>query len=166
MKIRIWKNIWVTVIITLCMQTMFVFLCLANEKGSPGKAIELRGKIINLKKASKYINTESYLQILLIPDNGGVSFETDNKGRTVYPSNLPKISFSKDGTFSFTVKNIKPGKYVIVGQKLNPYGLDSGLKPILSHLNNKAFIIIQHPDDTGGKNVLNFGDVFLPVPEN
>jgi hypothetical protein len=126
----------------------------------------LRGKIVNLKKASKYINDESYLQLLFVPDNAGVSFETDNKGRTIYPSDLPKTSFSKNGAFSFKMKITKSGKYVIVVQKLNPYGLDSGLKPILSYLKNKEFIIIQHPEDTSGKNAFNLGDVFLPVPEN
>ena len=167
MKTMVQGDIFVlSVIIALCMQIIFCGLCLASEKEGAGTVIELRGTIVNLKEASKYINAESYLQLLFVPENDGISFETDENGRTVYPSTLPKSSFSKNGTFCLKVKNIKPGKYVIVGQKLNPYAFGSGVKPILSSVSNKKPVIIQHPKNTKNKNIVNFGYVFLPIPEN
>jgi hypothetical protein len=167
-------SIWGFVAIVLYAQTIFSGLGIASEKKEAGTVIELRGKIVNLNKASKYITAESYLQLLFIPDNGSVSFETDDKGRTVYPSNLPRIHFPQDGNFNLPIYHAifehmtefaKPGKYVIVGQNLNPYGLDSQLKPILSYLANKTLIII-HWKDIENRKVLNLGDVILPVPRN
>jgi hypothetical protein len=127
-----------------------------------------KGKITNLIDAKKYLNKESYLQLLSVPQDGGVPFETDMHGRTVYTSDLPSIDIPVDGNFSLKVKvsDLKQGKYVIVGQKLNPYGLGSGVTPILSLESSKKLIIIEHPKDTKNKRLLDFGDVIIPIPKN
>ena len=48
--------------------------------------------------------------------------------------------------------------------KMEPYGLGSRAKSFLSYMNNGKVIVIQHPKDTKDREVLNFGDVLMPVP--
>ncbi len=151
------------IIATVCIYSISAGLCFAGEKDGVG-AVGFQGVIVNMEGALKYINPESYIQLLYLPDNGGISFETDNKGRTVFDSDLPTTPFSSHGQFKLKANNLKHGRYIMVGQKMEPYGLGSRVKPILSYMNSGQVIIIQHPTDTKGKKVLSLGDVIIPVP--
>lgn len=127
-------------------------------------AVVIIGFITNLEEAKEYITKDTYLQLLLVPSDGGVGFSTDEQGRTTYTSELPRIDIPSDGYFMFKTINLKPGRYVIVAQCLEPYGLGRGGSQILALEGTKEFVIVDIPKEEKMSGLINVGNTFIPIP--
>ena len=125
--------------------------------------ITIKGTIANLDRAEKFISRDTYLQLISFPKNNQVSFETDKRGRTKYSSNLAKIDLPPNGVFSFNLKELKPGRYLIVIQLMEAAAMSRGVSPILfsKESNQPASIDIT---ELSHKTTIDLGQVIIRVP--
>jgi len=136
---------------------------ISSKAGNP-TVMTITGIITNLEEAKKCIANDSYLQLVYFPPDGKLSVTADSKGREKYVSDLPRMDFPSNGTFSFSAKSLKPGKYIIVVQLMECLGLTSGGSNMLARKNTKQIAFIDIPKESKNLAKLELGEVFIPVP--
>jgi len=134
-----------------------------DENACGFKEIEISGFINNIEEAGSYCTENSSLQLVPLTPNNEINFTTDSKGRMVCQSELPKIDVPTTNNFNFEISNLLPGNYVIVVQKLKPYGSGCKKKPILSESENRV-AVIEIPDVFRNPLKIDLGEAFIPVP--
>jgi hypothetical protein len=135
-----------------------------NVERASSSLVIIKGVITNLEKAKEYITNDSYLQLVFLPSDGNIAGETDSRGRMKYNSKLDKIEIPPTGVFTFKVTSLKPGRYLIAAQLLEPFGLGRGGSPLLGIKKTKKFAIIDIPEETKKPVNIDLGEVIIPVP--
>jgi hypothetical protein len=121
------------------------------------------GVIANLKDVKKYIAEDSYLQVVFVPTDGKISFETDGQGRLRLVSELGKSSFQPDGVFTFKLESLKSGSYLIVAQLLqNYYYYPFKAQPYL--FRGKQPVVVEIPQSVNLPLTIDIGNVEIPLP--
>ena len=108
--------------------------------------ITISGLITSLEKVTPYLTESSYLQLVLLPDDGQVTVAIDNKAQieTISDSDLAQIPIPSDGVFSFQTESLEPGTYIIVAQLFkSPDGLIHNMVLIEDAGNVELFRVIE-----------------------
>ena len=79
--------------------------------------VTINGTITNMEAMRKYMDNDTFLQIVKLPPSGCATNQ-DDRGRHYLKSNLKKVSFPQNGTFKIQT-NLLPGRYIICGQYFN-----------------------------------------------
>lgn len=114
----------------MLLRLLFIFfLCfgLSSACNSSESGISIKGKIINLDNYNlKYLN-QSFIQLVALnPESQKlevieITVIKGIDGNTLgvnYVSEFPKLEVPKDGEFKYRIKDLKPGRYIIVIQEL------------------------------------------------
>jgi hypothetical protein len=130
----------------------------------------ITGVIVNLEKVKIFIEKESYIQLIALPPYNklerSVFFRNDGVLLYFYNSELPKIDIPSNNTFSFKVKDLKPGKYAIAIQKISiPLPYNSQCVAQIFHKDEEceSLAIIEITQESGNQITINIGNVFVPV---
>ena len=151
------------------MRTMSLLVFLAATAVSvilaaaPADSITVKGKIVNMDEAKKYLAADSFLQLAQVGKSGSIGIRTDERGRLVYESKLAQVKMPKSGEFSILASGLEAGKYIVVGQKLEPF---PGQAPtFLRRKGERRALEINVPQDTKGS-TLDLGEVCFPIPNS
>jgi len=125
--------------------------------------ITITGVIANLKDAKKYIAEDSYLQLVFVPTDGKISFETDGQGRLRVVSELGKSPFQPDGVFTFKLESLKSGSYRIVAQLLQNY-FYYPFKVFPYLVRGKQPVAVEIPQSVNLPLTIDVGNVEIPLP--
>jgi hypothetical protein len=129
----------------------------------PADSITIKGKIVNMDEAKKYVAADSFLQLVYPGKDGSLGVRSDGRGRLVYESKLAQVKMPKSGQFSISALGLEAGKYLIAGQKLEPF---PGQAPtFLRRKGELRALEINVPQDTKGS-TLDLGEVCFPVPNS
>ena len=101
--------------ITTFSSLIYFFLLTSPVICLAGNTFTITGTITNINFLQRYIDKDTYLQIVKLPLSGFTTDE-DERGRYYYQSNLAKIPFPENGVFTLNAENLEPGKYFISGQ--------------------------------------------------
>ena len=127
-------------------------------------AITIKGNIINMDEAKVYTAADSYLQLVAIPAGGGIKVKASG-GRYTYESDLPQTKMPKTGTFSISAPELKPGRYIIVGQKLEGFDRSMGGGHFLVRKSERKTLEIEVKAGED-KSTIDIGEVYIPVPNS
>lgn len=127
----------------------------------------LSGRIMNLQAAAPLIDKSSYLQLTKLPPDNQLLYRVDRLGRIHYVSDLPAAELTLDGTFRLELPEMQPGRYVMVGQSLDPASAEYGNVPILTDAKTGRARIISVPQGRTAPLDLDLGplNVSLPTPQ-
>jgi hypothetical protein len=89
-----------------------------NNQQTQQPNITIKGSIESFETIKTQFAKDSYLQLMVLPKDGGYGASTDSIGRLIIKTDLPKAIFASDGSFVFKLKNLDPGTYLIVAQLL------------------------------------------------
>lgn len=130
----------------------------------PFAAGVLSGRIANLQAAASLIDASSHLQLVKLPENNQLTYFFDAAGRIKYASDLPAIDLPADGAFRMTLPPLLPGRYVVVGQSLDPASADGGNVPVLADVRTGRARIVEVAPDASAPAVQDLGEVVLALP--
>jgi len=134
-----------------------------KSDNSNDRKVIITCKIGNLGEAKEYITEDSYLQVVKISLDGKSGFETDSRGRMIYNSDLIKMDIPPNGDFTFKLSILKPGKYIIATQRLEPFGLGNGGSYLLGDKKTKKIAVIEIPAENRNSKI-NMGELYIPLP--
>ena len=141
------------IITLLTLVVFYTVSCMEAEKDS----LTIKASINNVSEFEKFVDEETFLQLVKMGENGLLAFETDEKGRTLYKSNYVKIPFPNNNKITLHAKNLEPGKYVIAVQFLK----DRNVYPLL--IKNDKNLIIKIPEDINILRRIDLGSVSFGV---
>lgn len=147
--------------------SMMVFLAATSASvilaAVPADAVTIKGKILNMDEARKYLHPDCFLQLVRLGKNGGISMKTDARGRLVYESKLAHVEMPKSGAFSISTSGLEAGEYIVVVQNLDPF---PGYATTLFRRKGETQALKIHvPQDTKDS-TLELGEVCFPVPNS
>lgn len=161
------KNFKVVIIFLMGLLFLNVVDCISICNAADSQ-ITIKGIITNIKKAETHFSSKTHLQLVRVPEDGNLAFETDDSGRLAYASDLAKVPVpKKDGKFAFVTKNLLPGKYIIVLQHFQRVSLGGGPQPsaILAKEGNWLNIDVPNvPNDAKRPLVIDVGNIYIRFP--
>ena len=164
-----WSLIPLTVMFWLSFSSITT-ICIAETRNESiradqksNKKIIIFGKIVNIADAKKYLSKTSYL---FLGPSKEMRVRTYSDGSTgVIDSNLPKASFSKDGSFQFKIDSRLEGDYYIGVQPIIGFTTGLGLAAtFIVEKRSKERIIIKFRSETADLNKIDLQDVWLLIP--
>lgn len=130
----------------------------------PLAAGALSGRIANLQAAAPFLDANSHLQLVKLPENNQLTYFFDANGRIKYASDLPAIDVPADGAFRMTLPPLLPGRYVVVGQSMDPASADGGNVPVLADVRTGRARIVEVAPGASAPAVQDLGEVVLVLP--
>ena len=122
--------------------------------------ISISGVITNMEDVDgEYLAEDSYLQLVRLPDDGQLSFSTDDQGRLAYDSELAQIQIPQDGAFTFQVESLESGAYLIAAQRLLASSL---MMPLL--VQDDLPVTFEIPQNVNLPLAIDLGEVTIPLP--
>jgi hypothetical protein len=114
--------------------------------------------ITNLEDAQQYLAEDSYLQLVLVPADGMLTF-TAEQGWLAYVSELAKVPIPREGAFTFQVADLEPGTYIIAAQQFLSV---PGSSPLLVREAEPVTIVI--PEHANLPLSFDLGEVAIYIP--
>jgi hypothetical protein len=74
----------------------------------------IAGQIVNVSALADGVKEDTFIQ--LVPDGKAFTFTKTAAGTIDFKSDLDRAPFPSDGKIAITVKNLKPGRYVLALQ--------------------------------------------------
>jgi hypothetical protein len=117
----------------------------ATAQPAPPDAAAVRlvvtGTIRNFSEVAALIVPDSYVQLVPLAEDGSYGFDTDEKGRFAYSSDLPKVPAPAKAAFSFAFASAPPGRYLLAMQRLKAQPEMAGQRPWFEKDKRKPFIV-------------------------
>jgi hypothetical protein len=95
--------------------TLGTLIVLAGACRTSDPASSIRGTITNFADAKKHVTQDSYLQLVDVPTDNRFRLRTDEVGRVILESDLPRAGAA--AAFAIPAPELKPGRYHIALQK-------------------------------------------------
>ena len=137
--------------------TLLVFYT-ASSMAAEKYSLTIKFSISNVSEFGKFVDKKTFLQLVKIGKDGGLSGITDEEGRSLYKSNYVKIPFPKNNNITLQAKSLAPGEYVIAAQLLR----NINVYPLLTK--NDQLLIIKIPENINKQQrIIELGSVSFKI---
>lgn len=126
--------------------------------------IEIAGVIKNMKDAKKYLLKDSYLFLLKRDEDVKITLSAFAQ-KVIVTEGFPKTNIADEGSFSFKIDTLAPGKYMILSQPIQGFTLGGMSYTLIVSEKTKEVIEIEISGKDNKSIKLNLGEVFIKCPE-